>query len=81
MKFGIEGVTVFDSNKENNEEVKYVNNVSTLTTPYEARFNTNDLKLTLETSEGQYIVVSFGNHRAVVIKRNDINNIIPEVQD
>jgi hypothetical protein len=81
MSFGVEGVTIFDSTKTNNEEVKYVNNVSTLVTPYEAKFNTNDLKLTLETSEGQYILVSFGNHKAVIIKRNDINNIIPEVQN
>jgi hypothetical protein len=80
MSFGIDGVTVLDSKKENNEEVKYVNNVDKLKKPYEASFDTNDLKLTLETSEGQYIVVSFGNHRAAVIKRNDISNIIPEVQ-
>jgi hypothetical protein len=52
--------------------------VPQLKTPYEAKFNTNDFKLTLESSEGQYIVMHFGNQRAVVIKRNDINNIIPE---
>jgi DNA polymerase III sliding clamp (beta) subunit (PCNA family) len=78
MVFDVSGVTVFDSKKENNEEIPYVNNVSQLKTPYEARFNTNDFKLTLEASEGQYIVMHFGNHRAVVIKRNEINNIIPE---
>lgn len=80
LKFGVEGVVVYDSKKENDEEVTYVNNCPQLTTPYEAMFNTNDLKLTLETAEGQYVVVLFGNHRAVVIKRNDINNIIPECQ-
>jgi hypothetical protein len=69
---------VFDSKKENNEDIPYVNDVPQLKTPYEAKFNTNDFKLTLESSEGQYIVMHFGNQRAVVIKRNDINNIIPE---
>jgi DNA polymerase III sliding clamp (beta) subunit (PCNA family) len=81
MTFGIKGVTVFDSKKENNEEILYVNDVPQLKKPYEAMFNANDFKLTLEVSEGQYIVMSFGNHRAVVIKRNDINNIIPEVNN
>lgn len=81
LSFGVEGVMVMDSKKENNEEIKYVNNIDKLKKPYEATFDTSDLKLTLETSEGQHIVVSFGNHRAAVIKRNDISNIIPEIQN
>lgn len=79
MSFGVEGVTILDSKKENSEEIKYAENIQSLKTPYEAMFNANDLKLTLETSEGMYIVLSFGNHRAVIIKRGDINNIIPEM--
>jgi hypothetical protein len=65
----------------NARTIKYVNNIDKLKKPYEATFDTSDLKLTLETSEGQHIVVSFGNHRAAVIKRNDISNIIPEIQN
>lgn len=79
MSFGVEGVTILDAKKDNSEEIKYVENIKSLKTPYEAMFNANDLKLTLETSEGMYIVLSFGNHRAVIIKRGDINNIIPEM--
>jgi hypothetical protein len=81
MEFGVEGVTIFDSNNVNSEEIKYVNNEPLLVKPYSAKFDTKDLKLTLETAEGQYIVMSFGNGQAVVIKRNDINNIIPELHN
>jgi DNA polymerase III sliding clamp (beta) subunit (PCNA family) len=79
MVFNPEGVTIFDAKKENSEEVKYVNTEERLSQPYEALFNVNDLKTTLESSEGQHMVFSFGNHRAAIIKRNDINNIIPEL--
>lgn len=73
------GVTVFDINKENHERVAYVNTCEGLLGGYyEALFTTNDLKLTLETLEGQYIVMSFGNKQVIVIQRNDITNIIPE---
>jgi DNA polymerase III sliding clamp (beta) subunit (PCNA family) len=80
LEFNFEGVVIFDTKKENNEHIKYVNNIDKLKTPYSASFDTNDLQVTLETSEGQYIVMSFGNGKVATIKNNNISNIISEVR-
>jgi DNA polymerase III sliding clamp (beta) subunit (PCNA family) len=79
LSFSFDGVTVLDSKKENDEHIKYVNNIDKLKNPYNASFDTTDLKITLETAEGQYIVISFGNGRVATIKKNNITNMISEV--
>lgn len=78
MVFEKDGVTLFDNNKDNKEKVMYANNEENLVEPYTCMFNTNDLKLTLETCAERDITFSFGNNVAGVITRNGISNVLPE---
>ena len=77
---------IFDKNKliikdtsgENIEEINYVNNCDAIETPYEAIFDLNDIKLTLQVCEDAYLTLNFGESNAMVIARTNILNIIPE---
>lgn len=74
-----EGITIYDSNKENKETIKFKND-SSISDEYSMTLDLTDLKLILSTISDQYITLSFGNHQAVVLKRLNISNIIPEVK-
>lgn len=76
--FTTDYITLYDSSEENYESIKYINTETALTSPYSCIFNTNDLKLTLETCSSQFVTIGFGNHEAVVIKRDNVINVIPE---
>ena len=78
IEFTEDSITVYDAMQENNEVIPLPSKCSTLTEPYIAKFSTSDLKLTLDTCDEQYITLSFGNHRAVLISRKNIKNVIPE---
>lgn len=62
----------------NYETIKYDSNNLTGCS-YIAKLDSNDLKLTLEACQDRYITCSFGNHQAIVISKNNIYNVIPEV--
>lgn len=70
-------VTIFDSNKDNIEEI-YFKNSEVLQEKYSMVLDLADLKLILDTVSDDYITLSFGNHQAAVIKRKSIYNVIPE---
>lgn len=78
IDFDNEKLTIFDTFKSNNESIKYVNSITDLDEGYEAIFDATDLKLTLESCDEDFITIKFGNHKAVVIERNNVKNIIPE---
>ena len=63
--------------KSNHEFIKYDSNNLT-NCDYVGKLKVDDLKLTLETCVEKYITVSFGNHQAIVISRNNIYNVMPE---
>jgi hypothetical protein len=70
-------VTIYDSNKENKEVLKFKNNTK-VTSEYSMTLDLTDLKLILDTISDEYITLSFGNHQAAVLKRKAIANVIPE---
>lgn len=79
IDFDFDGMTMYDNHKENKEKIAYTNYVDALEgQTYTALFEVNDLKLTLESCDEQYITIKFGNHQAAVISRASISNIIPE---
>ena len=81
VHFGKKGLQLFDKNKENSEDIPYVNECETMPNEgYDTVFNGSDLKLTLESCEDTYITLSFGNGKAVVLSRNNVKDIIPEVK-
>ena len=80
LEFSNNGVTIYDSHKENSEVVPYENEIESMEEPYVAMLNLSELKTTLETCVEPYLCMSFGNHSAMVISRGNVKNVIPEVK-
>ena len=38
-----------------------------------------DIKLALESNNDQYITINFGDHQAIVIAKDNIYTVIPEI--
>lgn len=76
--FYADHLTIWDVDKENHEDVPYVN--SGIAGEYEATLDLLDLKAVLETCVEQYVSLSFGNHQAFVLSRSNVKNIIPEIR-
>ena len=78
FSFSEDKVTIYDSNKENIEVLKYANN-TVVTTPYEMTIDLIDFKKVLDGCTEQFVTVNFGDGKACVIVRNAIKNVLPEV--
>lgn len=74
--FSKDKLTIWDLNEENCEEVTTTNYNED--NEYNALFNLNDIKLTLDTCIEPYLAISFGDKEAMVISRLNILNVIPE---
>lgn len=72
-------MTIYDSNKENKEVIKF-KNATKVDSEYSMTLDLSDLKLILDTITDEYVTLSFGNHQAVVLKRTNISNVVPEVK-
>lgn len=70
---------VSDYSKENVETIKYANDFANDFT-YEVMFDLVDFKLALENNNDQYITLSFGNEQALVIAKDNIYSVIPEMR-
>lgn len=67
------------ADKLGNQEVIPIENGSTvITDDYTLSINLNDLKLVLESCKDEFITFNCGNHKLVVITRNNISNLISE---
>mgnify|MGYP007092413530 FL=1 len=72
-------MTIYSTDKENKEIIKFKNDTK-VADEYTMILDLNDLKLILDTITEEYITLSFGNHQAVVVKRTNISNVVPEVR-
>lgn len=75
--FTPENVTL-SLNNLSKEKINYYNDTS-VSEEYHTMLDLNDLKLTLENCSESHITMNFGNERSIVIVRNNIYNVIPEV--
>ena len=78
LVFKKDSMIVYDTRRDNKEEVYYNNSVSNLDEDYETMVDSKDLKLTLETCTEQYLTIHFGNKTAIVISRGNVKNVNPE---
>lgn len=78
FEFSNNDVTIKDINKINSETIKYSNSIN-LAENYTCVLDFNDIKLVLETTSDEFINLSFGDHQAIVCSRNNIYNVIPEI--
>lgn len=78
FEFKKDCVIVYDTNKENKEEIYYTNSVSGIEDSYSAILDLNDVKSTLEACTEQYVAIHFGDGQAIVLSRGNVKNVIPE---
>lgn len=78
FEFKKDGVTIYDTLKENKETISYVN--SGIDGEYSATLDLVDLRTTVETCPESYITFNFGNGAAFVLVRGNIYNVVPEVR-
>lgn len=78
FEFDGNNVTIWDANKENMETLIFENNL-TLATPYSMTLDLIDFKTVLDGCTEQSILLNFGDHKAAVLVRGNIKNVIPEV--
>lgn len=75
--FEFNNTEVIVSLGENKETVKYENEVPNIGN-YSMGINLANFKLILDGAEDDYVTISFGDHKAVVVSKNNIKDIIPE---
>ena len=73
-------VVISDLKNENKEQVFYSTEVDNLTTEYGMYLDLNELLAILDTCVEQHVTLSFGDNQALILKRSNIVNIIPEVR-
>lgn len=78
FEFKKDSVVIYDTNKENKEEIYYTNSTSGIEDVYCATFDLNDVKSTLENCVEQYVALHFGDGLAAVLARGNVKNVIPE---
>lgn len=79
FEFSKDYMTVYDSGKKNSEVIYYNNDDSNITTTYTAILDLTDIKSVLDTCAEQYVTINFGDAQAIVIPRQNVRNVIPEI--
>lgn len=78
LHFTSQGVQLSDIDVKNVEKIQYEGS-SNVVDDYEMVLNLQDLKTTVSLHDDSYITFAFGNHQAVVINKDNVYVIIPEV--
>ena len=79
FEFNGTSLTIFDSSKENKETLNYSNECTTLENEsYSMGINLSNFALILNGVEDEYVTINFGDNKAVVVKKANISDIIPE---
>lgn len=76
-KFAFNNTELVVSLGENKETIKYENEVSNIG-EYSMNINLANFKLILDGAEDDYVTINFGDHKAVVVSKGTIKDIIPE---
>ncbi len=78
IEFQSNKLIISDWSSNNIEELRVEND--NVNTPYSAIINMNNLNLILAGSKEDYITMCFGDHKAIVIKKQTITDILPEMK-
>lgn len=80
FKFGFNSVEVYNKLNTNSEVIYYINEDESLKDQlYTANLDLVDLKAVLDTISDEFINISFGDHQAFVLIKDNITYVIPEV--
>ena len=79
FEFTTDSVTIYDSDKQNKESLKYQNG-TTVEDTYTLMLDLADFKTVLDGCNEEFVTMKFGNSQAIVLSRGQISNVIPEVR-
>lgn len=71
-------VTIYDTKRENTEVLDYQNG-TTFVNNYSMILDLIEFKKVLDSCTDQYVTLNFGDHKACVVARGSIRNVLPEV--
>ena len=77
--FNQDHLIIHDVTDENIERIDY--NSDNINGTYETLLDLTELKSALDNCSDNYINISFGNHEALILSKNNIINIIPECHE
>ena len=72
-------MTIYDASKDNKETLTLNNGCETLQS-YSLIVDLNNFKLILDGVEDEYITMNFGDQKAIVVKKANVSDIIPELK-
>lgn len=78
FEFTTSQVTMYDTKRENTEILNYENG-TVLPADYAMTLDLMEFKKVLDGCTEQYITLNFGDHKACVVIRGAVKNVIPEV--
>ena len=81
FEFGPESVIIYDNKQDNKESIYYSNDTTNIQDTYSLMLDLNDLKGVLENCSEQYVTIKFGDGQALLVCRQNIVNVIPEVSE
>lgn len=78
--FGKEQVVIKDTDRNNEEVIKYSNTVldELEDSTYECLLDLNDIKNVISNFNDSFININFGNEQAIVVCSGSIRNVVPE---
>lgn len=78
ISFTKSNMIIADETRDNKEVIKFENDCPNLES-YQMKLILNNLKLILDGCEDEYVTIRFGDSKAVVIKKANVSDIIPEL--
>lgn len=80
FEFTNKNIIISDMTGDNIETVQFKDECNSLTSTYKATLNINALELIISGCEEDYLTICFGDGKALIIKKNNISDIIPELK-
>lgn len=79
FEFKTDHVIIYDTRQENMEKLSYQNG-TVLAEEYSMTLDLVEFKKVLDSCSEQFLTLNFGDHKACVVTRNSVKNVIPEVR-
>ena len=79
FEFTSSDLTIYDYSKENKETINLLNDCPSLE-KYLLATDLANFRLILDGVEDEYITINFGDHKAIVVRKASVVNIIPEIR-
>ena len=81
LEFQKDGVVIEGKTLDFDEFVYYTGMTNTIDGEYTATLDLTDIKYCLDSSNGTYATINFGDNEAFVLSNGNIKNVVPEIDE